>query len=332
MRGRIAVPAAALALCLSGLTGSAAAAAKPPRFHHLITGAAPAFADGSRFVVVPLRGSMLAVYDTRTGRRRFEHGPAIPSPDGGASPCPVRDIGGGVVLWSCRRIQDLATGRYQDAPPIDDPAAPYSDAFLTHIGGYWTEGLSALPNYSGHAESVPIFINWRTGQVRFSVFMNHYGDHHVEDLNSPTLMRPLCLPLQRPRYQADEPYFRTGYDQISYEPPFALRLSSRGEPLLGRCGRRAFTRLARCSDERVMCLYVQLGAGIVTWSDAVGVYAYRAASRRRMAWDLLAASRSPDPGVILPVGHTAHAVVVSVPRDPYALATTNWDTRIARWP
>jgi hypothetical protein len=338
MRGRIGVAAAALALCLLG--PASGAAAKPPRFHHLIMGTGPAMTDGTRFVVVPAPGATVVVYDSRTAMRRTEPDPVTRAADGQDHPCPPQDVGGETLLWSCGQIEDLLTGRYQDASAIEYPAA-YSDALLLHVGRYWVERFAT--DYTAvHSQPFPVFINWHTAQVRFSAFMNHYGDHHVEDLDWPTLMRPLCRPLQRPRYGTEDGYggVTSAYAEFTYEPPFALTQSSRGEPLVGRCGQDGLSRVAHCFAERVQCLYAQLGGGIVTWSDAIGVYAYRGASRRRLAWNVLAASGSQDPGVILPVAHTVRDVVVSVPRGGYTynpyypvyLQGASFDIRIARLP
>jgi hypothetical protein len=284
--------------CLVGGTGGETARASLPRFHVFAVTYQPAISDGARYVVLPLnREGSVRIVDTVRGAVFEEAAPTVSvSWSSAPEPCFPRAIGDGRLLWSCAggssrpnlRIEDLRTRAYAVPTGMEGYRQDRGHQFFS-IGRYWLGGLESSNEF--HAGGGPTFLNWRTGEIRSPPGVNHFGDHHVEDLNTPGLERSLCPPLTRPRTPVDDPLAPHPsylYVPYLYESPYAAYLTASGAFRLARCGRRRTTSLAP-SPIPGNALFpaaegAELGAGWITYRISDRVEAVRLADRRAYEW------------------------------------------------
>jgi hypothetical protein len=283
----VAVVCAVLGVAASG------ASASRPRFHlvaHSSDGAGfgAAASDGVRYVVWPLLlGARLRVTDTVAGTAYEEPAPtAVGNFSSTPQPCEPRGAGDGRLLWACLSqtgspnllIQDLRTRAFIRPAGIEALGSfPRYDFFA--IGRYWLGGYAAN-NFSPPGGQA--FVNWRTGEARNLPGINHFGDHHTEDLDWSSLERPLCRPLTRPRFPVEDQtgrvssfvygLFVTDGTWATYDRP------SDGRARLAHCGQRRTAALGVGRED------VLLASGWLTYHVSDQVTALRLADRRLYQW------------------------------------------------
>lgn len=127
---------------------------------------------------------------------------------------------------------------------------------------------------------------------------------HAIDLDRRDLFRPLCSPLRRSAADVSEESTGAGaYNPFLYEPPFGIDAAGRPGPLLARrCGSRAPIVLSRCTRG---CDSLQLGAGLVSWSEGRRTVRVRSL---RDGWTRTWHLRRTD---VCSVAHIAHRLFVN---------------------
>jgi hypothetical protein len=334
-------PALLAALVAATLTATASTAhASLPRFHlfaRMSTAAFGPITDGVRYVILPLgRDSSVRVVDTIAGTAFEEVAPTTTvswSPE--PQPCLVQGVGGGRLLWQCSsqsrafdvRLQDVRTRAYLRPVGLEALGGPLLYYSFHAVGRHWLGGYvsdySHVPSQGGAA-----FLNWRTGETRNMPFANHFGDHHVEDLDWPGLERPLCRPLTRPRIPVEG---RTGmieyyaYGSYLYDGSRALFTSADGELRLARCGQRRSSVVASNGGGPV------LAGGWLTYKAGDDIEALRLADGRLFEWGYDA------PGLpygVSSVTHTSNRVLATfctTLHDPYRSECAVYSASLPRY-
>jgi hypothetical protein len=238
-------------------------------------------ADGHRYFVWRHDRGVMRIYDDET---RTTRDAAVPDE------CRLQDTSTGVALLHCGgseggpRILLLRSGSV-----IRPAGAGLADQDgYAEIGRHWLETL----HHDG-AESIPYFLNWRTGERRSarSILPLH-------DLDDPKL--GVAPPGTRIIFQREGPYTlrtRRARGKSRWEP---LVLERRGHPteVLSSC------RGAACES-------ASISEGLVTWSEELGrVRAYDIRRGRLFRWVF-----HDWPGTIR-VMHTRRRVLTHGPGEP----------------
>lgn len=269
--------AAAVILMLPPASGAAKG------YRHLVAwpvSASPAasqlFADGVRWAAYePVSGST-ELLDARMGSKVER-----PDPAGCGS---LKAIGHGELLYECEstplgggtaNVHYAVVGALSGAQhPVPGELRFASDGgvYLDAIGADWAQGCACFHHASG-----VLFVNWHTGRQHFvsgdqppSSVPGERRD--FDDLDTPTLTRPLCAPLARtPDTLESEPF-----EPFAYGPPFAVG----GTPsfVLRRCGTRATESLPGAAGPES----AQFGAGVLTWNGGGTAYVTRLTPRARV--------------------------------------------------
>lgn len=151
----------------------------------------------------------------------------------------ISAAGGGQALFECGGTRDEAYFQVDEAPLLLDLAthAVHMPAGAAEQETTWQDAEDGSNSFEAigaygirarymayHTDSTTV-IDWHTGRTVGRVF----DPPSIEDLDWPTLWRPLCVPVRR---------------ALAYDPPLALRVRW-GKLLLVRCGSAHVRVLAR---------------------------------------------------------------------------------------
>lgn len=229
----------------------------------------PAVADADTIALVAQPGEA-RILDARGDERA-----AVPIGGGCLEPpTSIGPLGGGQLVFSCRlehtapypyvidgevRMLDLAT----HAEHVPAGAAAALQAAIEEPVGFGsfeavgTHGLLFSSSYY-HSNVTVKGIDWRTGAQ-----VADPGTDAVLDMDSPTLVTPLCAPVRR--QASDSPFDpRPSFNPFAYAAPVALGAGFHGPVTLQRCGERA----PRVLQPRLARRYVselRLARGVATW-------------------------------------------------------------------
>jgi hypothetical protein len=178
----------------------------------------------------------------------------------------------GVVTISCNTpattayarvlyvVEDIAGRRLHVVAGSDRmmPGAGGEYPAFDEIGSEWVSSP-----FSGLHVDVTLYVNWHTGRQVTDDREPKSAAGSTEDLDSPNLLRALCVPLRRTATGGAEAVGQTtsAFVGLAYSPPFAASID-------GQDGR---VRLSRCGSSRVARLRgtgvteVQLAGGAISW-------------------------------------------------------------------
>ena len=262
---RVALAAAVLAL----VPGTATA-----KFHFRSLGVATRWAvsDGVRYAVFPTKRHLVLV-DAGSTKLKVKRLPLRTCPVAGGDPF-YYVVGGGRIAVGCAYelfLRGFSGGKMVKPPYIERPGG-YFDAVdngsegdevhTERVGTQWLEAdVSTMDGSDSHR-----FLNWHTGESRSD--STSAGEN--ANLDDPALFRPLCAPLQRvvlPTFEAPSGFYRYYYDghfgvTLRYGGPGTQ--VPRHQLTIQGCGQSQPTVVSNCEAS---CIYVQYGAGLLSWAD-----------------------------------------------------------------
>lgn len=275
-----ALAAAILAVAITGLSASPAAAAKfteIPGFATVLTdrSGVAAWRDGDRLHV--WRDDQ-AMPETR----------ALSAPLAG---CALEELVAGKALFDCagaNRVEpvlyDLATGASDPPPGTEELVARLdADRDTSWDVADFGEALIQVDGIASKGSIGSVFLNWRTGEV-FDSSRVRASARTVPSLDSPTAQTALCAPLRRRhRFEVDE---YTLERKRVFDPVVSY---GHGRLLTPRTDDGRGLVLQRCGSGRARMLVRDTQGGAVTpryaaWLREGRIYAYIFRSRRRVSW------------------------------------------------
>ncbi len=263
--------------------------------------AADFLTDGVRWATYEPTEGVTRFMDTVTG-----HTINRPDPEGCTGG--LLAIGGGEVMYECddpecpgqersckfkipnasyserlvsRRyvVENIVSGDQHVVPGTNRVVVGAERTFeLDTVGSQWAGGIESNDGYALSGDRV--FVNWHTGQLVYEGSEPSFdagniteepasNEEEIENLNSVTLLQPLCEPLKRLTRAMG--IGGPKYGQFEYEPPFAV---------LGQAGpvpAETPLQLRRCgSSTRVTLLggkfgsEEQLGGYVLSWEGVYG--------------------------------------------------------------
>lgn len=246
------------------VAGPTAAAAAGIEWTTTSDAAAPAVADGVRYVALMTRDGQVRVRDEGDGGDSFAI--AVPAECDQARTRPsIEAIGGGSLLLSCisvggaqqpdyiYRVLVLGERRWQSVP-VAIGFGPF------RIGSRW---ISA-----SNVGSATVWTNWHTGEQR----RDEATWRDAPDLDAAELMVRMCQPLRR---ELPDGVGGVAFEPYRYDAPF------------GVLDLRSVLAIQRCGQSRPVVLETnpwsgdtQLGSGVVTWTGrTLGAYLTRCGLR-----------------------------------------------------
>lgn len=243
--------------------------------------------DGLRYVAYRSPTGVESVLDTKTGAHTTITSPGCPGvlgqPSGEDTPI---GLSGGEIIMSCPathvlRVRGLAApGPSREVGYVPAPA---TTAAQSAAGTQWARFPSCqyagAGNVSCDAEQL---FSLASGAAYSSTIRPEASAY--ADLDSATLMRPLCAPIRltHPRLAGSGSYERVE----GVESPWVL-LRSVGDPSSGAAPRLLAWRCghSRPIDLGAVAGRPQIGAGIATWEDTSGfVHAENLSTTKRLMW------------------------------------------------
>ncbi len=281
---------------------------------------APAVADANTIAVMSSPGNV-RLYDARGGElAALTIGDGCVRPPGGIGP-----IGGGQLMFDCSvarpspvggdatyepRLLDVSTHETRIAAGASDAYyraldEPLGAGYFIAVGAH---GLLLRSSYY-HGNTVDEGIDWRTG-----AHVAEPGAEAVLDIDSPSLVAPLCAPLARRPYDiapSDTIDGLPAFDPFVYAPPYALESGPRSRLMLQRCGTTS-ARFVEADLGRRQVYDMRLVPGIATWRlwvlgrQPTRLRGYLIGCGVLLDWELRAGTQAAP---------TRHALVLSEPAD-----------------
>jgi hypothetical protein len=188
--------------------------------------------------------------------------PPSPTSDGAC----VFNKGSGQYNWyqDTRYVaEDIATGLSH--PIIGDNHLPMANideggsTSLVAVGRQWVEGIVTIYHGGGR-----YWLNWHTGRLVEEDASMRFDAGKVMDLNSSSLVRPICTPLARATPNSNGVNLEVSdFPSFAYVSPFAFESPEEREEAHGhlrRCGSRQTQTLPGVAPWSL-----QLGGGVLSW-------------------------------------------------------------------
>jgi hypothetical protein len=262
----------ALALAALALIPSAADA----KFHFRSLGVATRWAesDGVRYAVFPTKHALVLV-DAGSTKLKIKRLPLRNCPLAGGPPY-YYVVGGGQIAVGCAYelfLRGFSGGKMVHPPYIDRPGG-YFDAVENGSEGDEVRTLAAGKQWleadvsTEDGSDFRRFLNWHTGES----MSDSTSPSETANLDDPALFRPLCAPLQRvalPTFEAP-----SGFYEYAYDGHFGVTLRYGGpgnqiprhQLTIQACGQAEPAVVSNCGSG---CIYVQYGAGLLSWSEGI---------------------------------------------------------------